>query len=112
MRSLTPLIRARWTETTQTRDGDSTTPGQVLPLMGTVVLDCRIDHEAVVEHSLLCDHTAVGRGTELRRAILDKGSASTRAPGRVRPGHDREPGFVISDDGITRVPEGAVVGGE
>src|SRR5262249_27498744 len=42
-------------------------------LRGAVVgFDCRIDQDAIVEDSILFDGTSVGRGAEVRRAILDK----------------------------------------
>ncbi|MBV8574589.1 MAG: hypothetical protein JOZ58_06040 [Acetobacteraceae bacterium] len=46
---------------------------------GSVIgFDCRVEHGAVVEDSILFDRV-VGPGAEVRRAILDKGV-------RVEPG--------------------------
>lgn len=80
-------------------------------LRGAVVgCDCRIDHAAVVEDSILFNGTSVGRGAEVRRAILDK--AVQVGPGaRVGfdPDEDRRRGFVVSEDGVTCVPRGVIV---
>ena len=47
---------------------------------GRVVgFDCRIERDAIVEDSILFDGASVGRGAEVRRAILDEGV-------QVRPG--------------------------
>jgi glucose-1-phosphate adenylyltransferase len=80
-------------------------------LRGAVVgFDCRIDDLAVVEDSILFDGACVGRGAEVRRAILDEGV-------QVLPGArigfdadaDRRRGFVVSEGGITCVPTDTVV---
>jgi glucose-1-phosphate adenylyltransferase len=82
------------------------------PAGAVVGFDCRIDHDAVVEDSVLFDSVCVGRRVEVRRAILDK--AVRVCPGRVGLDHeeDRQRGFVISEGGITCVPRGAVVAGD
>ena len=79
---------------------------------GAVVgFDCRIDQGAVVEDSVLFDGVSVGRGAEVRRAILDK--TVHVLPGvsvGCDPDADRRRGFVVSDGGVTCVPKGAIVG--
>jgi glucose-1-phosphate adenylyltransferase len=80
-------------------------------LRGAVVgYDCRVGRMAVVEDSILFDRTCVGRGAEVRRAILDK-AVQVRPGARVGfdPDEDRRRGFVVSEDGVTCVPRGAVV---
>jgi glucose-1-phosphate adenylyltransferase len=80
-------------------------------LRGAVVgFDCRIDQQAVVEDTILFDRAAVGRGAEVRRAILDKG-VEVRPGARVGvdPDDDRRRGFVVSEGGVTCVPKGVVV---
>jgi glucose-1-phosphate adenylyltransferase len=80
-------------------------------LKGAVVgFDCRVEPGAVVEDSVLFDGTFIGRGAEVRRAILDKG-AQVRPGARVGldPDEDRRRGFVVSDGGITCVPKGTIV---
>ena len=53
---------------------------------------------------------AVGRGAEVRRAILDKGvRVGPGARVGFDPEEDRRRGFVVSDGGITCVPKGADV---
>ena len=83
-------------------------------LKGAVVgFDCRIEREAVVEDSILLGWVRVGRGAEVQRAILDKGVlVHPGARVGVNAAADRRRGFVLSDDGITCVPKGAVVGPE
>ncbi len=80
-------------------------------LRGAVVgFDCRIDHGAVVEDSILFDGVCVGSGAEVRRAILDR--AVRVLPGArigFDPNEDRRRGFVLSEEGITCVPRGVVV---
>jgi glucose-1-phosphate adenylyltransferase len=80
-------------------------------LDGSVVgFDCRIERDAFVEGSVLFSRVSVGEGAEVRRAILDKGV-------QIRPGArvgcdreaDRRRGFVLSEEGITCVPERTVV---
>jgi glucose-1-phosphate adenylyltransferase len=80
-------------------------------LRGAIVgFDCRIAAHAVVEDSILFDGARVGRGAEVRRAILDEGV-------QVRPGaqigfdpdEDRRQGFVVSQGGITCVPTDTVI---
>ena len=74
---------------------------------GSVVgFDCRVEAGAVVEDSILFDGVSVGRGAEVRRAILDKGGPGP--PGaRVGfdPDEDRRRGFVVSEGGVTCVPK-------
>jgi len=80
-------------------------------LRGTVVgFDCRIEPGAVVEDSILFDGTSVGRGAEVRRAILDK-KVQVRPGAQVGLDHDADQrrGFIVSDGGITCVPKGAIV---
>jgi glucose-1-phosphate adenylyltransferase len=80
-------------------------------LRGTVVgFDCRIEHGAVVEDSILFDGTSVGRGAEVRRAILDK-NVQVRPGALVGLDHDEDQrrGFVVSEGGITCVPKGVIV---
>jgi glucose-1-phosphate adenylyltransferase len=83
-------------------------------LRGAVVgFDCRIDQGAVVEDSILFDGVSVGRGAEVRRAILEKGVRVL--PGaRVGfdPGLEQERGFVVSEAGVTCVPKGVTIGGD
>jgi glucose-1-phosphate adenylyltransferase len=81
-------------------------------LRGAVVgFDCRIDRDAVVEDSILFDGASVGRGAEVRRAILDEG-VQVRPGARVGfdPEEDRGRGFVVSEGDITCVPTDTVVG--
>ncbi len=80
-------------------------------LRGVVVgFDCRIERGAVVEDSVLFDRSVIGRGAEVRRAILDKGVV-VRSGARVGVDSvvDRNRGFVVSEEGITCVPKGTVV---
>jgi glucose-1-phosphate adenylyltransferase len=80
-------------------------------LRGTVVgFDCRVESESVVEDSILFDRSAVGRGAEIRRAVLDKGVV-VRPGARVGvdPDADRRRGFVVSERGVVCVPKGVVV---
>ncbi len=80
-------------------------------LRGAVVgFDCRVEPGAVVEDSILFDRSTVGRGAEVRRAILDKGVV-VRPGARVGvdPEEDRRRGFVVSGGGVTCVPKGVVV---
>jgi glucose-1-phosphate adenylyltransferase len=81
-------------------------------LKGAIVgFDCRVAAGAVVEDSILFDGVSVGRGAEVRRAIVDKG---VRVPPGTRvgcdPDEDRRRGFVLSPEGITCVPKGVVIG--
>src|SRR5262245_65217482 len=81
-------------------------------LRGAVVgFACRIDREAVVEDSILFDGASVGRGAEVRRAILDEG-VQVRPGARVGldPEEDRGRGLVVSAGDITCVPADTVVG--
>jgi glucose-1-phosphate adenylyltransferase len=80
-------------------------------LRGSVVgFNCRIERDAIVEDSILFDGASVGRGAEVRRAILDEGV-------RVRPGArigvdpdaDQRQGCVVSEGGVTCVPADTVV---
>jgi glucose-1-phosphate adenylyltransferase len=80
-------------------------------LRGAVIgFDCRIETLAVVEDSILFDGACVGRGAEVRRAILDEG-VQVRAGARVGldADEDRRRGFVVSEGGITCVPSDTVV---
>jgi glucose-1-phosphate adenylyltransferase len=80
-------------------------------LRGAVVgFDCRIDEDAVVEDSILFDGASVGRGAEVRRAILDDG-VQVRPGARVGfdPEEDRRRGLVVSEGNITCVPTDTVV---
>jgi glucose-1-phosphate adenylyltransferase len=80
-------------------------------LRGAVVgFDCRIEHDAIVEDSILFNGTSVGRGAEVRRAILDK-RVQVRPGTRIGcdPDKDRRRGFVVSDGGITCVPKESIV---
>jgi glucose-1-phosphate adenylyltransferase len=80
-------------------------------LRGAVVgFDCRIEALAVVEDSILFDGACVGRGAQVRRAILDEG-VQVRDGARVGidADEDRRRGFVVSDGGITCVPSDTVV---
>ena len=82
-------------------------------LRGAVIgFDCRVEQGSVVEDSILFDRVSVGRGAEVRRAILDKG-VRVMPGGRVGvdPGEDRGRGFVVSEGGVTCVAKDAVVGG-
>src|SRR5207253_9312292 len=75
-------------------------------LRGAVVgFDCRIERGAIVEDSILFDGVSVGRGAEIRRAILDK-MVQVRPGARVGfdPDEDRRRGFVVSEQGVTCVP--------
>ena len=78
---------------------------------GAVVgFNCRIDRGAVVEDSVLFDEVSVGRGAEVRRAVLDK--RVRVLPGArvgIDPAEDRRRGFLVSAGGVTCVPEDAVV---
>ena len=63
-----------------------------------------------MEDSILFDGTCIGRGAQVRRAILDK--AVQVGPGaRVGfdPDEDRRRGFVVSEEGVTCVPRGGIV---
>jgi glucose-1-phosphate adenylyltransferase len=75
-----------------------------------VGFDCRIESGAIVEDSILFDSVVIGPGAHVHRAILDK---RVRIGPGVRigldPAQDLERGFVISPQGITCVPKGAVV---
>jgi glucose-1-phosphate adenylyltransferase len=52
----------------------------------------------------------VGRGDEIRRAILDKHvKIGQGARVGIDPSEDRKRGFLISDDGVTCVPKGIVI---
>lgn len=80
-------------------------------LDGSVVgFDCRIEPGSVVESSVLFDRVSIGRGAEIRRAILDKG---VRVGPGARVGIDLDAdwrrGFVRSPGGITCVPKGTVI---
>jgi glucose-1-phosphate adenylyltransferase len=80
-------------------------------LDGSVVgFDCRIERDAFVDGSVLFSRVSVGRGAEVRRAILDKG-VQVRPGARVGcdPEADRARGFVLSEGGVTCVPERTVV---
>ncbi len=80
-------------------------------LRGAIVgFDCRIAPDSVVEDSILFDDTSVGRGAEVRRAILDK-SVQVRPGARIGfdQDEDRRRGFEVSAEGVTCVPKGAVV---
>jgi glucose-1-phosphate adenylyltransferase len=82
-------------------------------LAGTVVgFDCRIDREAVVEDSILFDGVCLGRGARVRRAVVDK-AVQVRPGARVGfdPDEDRGRGFLVSEDGVTCVPRGAIIAG-
>ena len=63
-----------------------------------------------MEDSILFDRSVIGRGAEVRRAILDKGVV-VRPAARVGvdPVVDRRRGFVVSEEGITCVPKETVV---
>jgi glucose-1-phosphate adenylyltransferase len=80
-------------------------------LRGAVVgFDCRIEPLAAVEDSILFDGVCVGRGAEVRRAILDEGvKVGAGARIGVDLDEDRNRGFVVSDGGITCVPSETVV---
>jgi glucose-1-phosphate adenylyltransferase len=80
-------------------------------LRGAVVgFDCRIHPHAVVEDSVLFDGACIGRGAEVRRAILDEG-VQVRPGARIGfdPDEDRRRGFVVSQEGITCVPPDTIV---
>jgi glucose-1-phosphate adenylyltransferase len=80
-------------------------------LRGAVVgFDCRIERDAIVEDSILFDGASVGRGAEVRRAILDEG-VHVRPGARigVDPDADRRQGFAVSEGGVTCVPADTVV---
>jgi glucose-1-phosphate adenylyltransferase len=82
-------------------------------LKGAVVgFDCRIEPGAVVEDSILFDGVTIGRGAEVRRAVLDKG-VQVCPGGQVGldPETDRRRGFVVSDGGVTCVPKRCVLKG-
>lgn len=78
---------------------------------GAVVgFDCRIDAGAVVEDSILFDDVCIGRGADVRRAILDEGvQIRARARVGVDADDDRRRGFTVSEGGITCVPSDTVV---
>ena len=80
-------------------------------LRGAVVgFDCRIERDAIVEDSILFDGASVGRGAEVRRAILDERvHVRTGARIGVDPEADRSQGFVVSAGGITCVPADTIV---
>jgi hypothetical protein len=63
-----------------------------------------------VEDSILFDGTSVGRGAEVRRAILDK-RVQVGPGARIGfdPDKDRRRGFVVSDGGIACVPKESIV---
>jgi glucose-1-phosphate adenylyltransferase len=66
-----------------------------------------VQAQAVVEDSVLLDDVDVGRGSIVRRAIIDK---NVRIPPGARigvdPGEDRIRGFTISEDGVVCVGKG------
>ena len=81
-------------------------------LRGSVVgFDCRIDARrgGGGQHPVR-PGACVGRGAEVRRAILDKG-VQVRPGARVGfdPDEDRRQGFVVSEGGVTCVPKDTVV---
>jgi glucose-1-phosphate adenylyltransferase len=61
----------------------------------------RINSYAVVEESILGERVSVGRHSTIKRAIIDK---DVHVPQNVSVGvdleHDRQRGFVVTDDGI------------
>ncbi len=70
-------------------------------ILGNRVL---LDESAVVEDSILFRGVVVGRGAQVRRAIIDKW---TRIPDGVRIGYDRaedERRFLVTESGIVVVP--------
>ena len=78
---------------------------------GAVIgFNCRIEREGSVEDSVLFDGVIVGRGAEVRRAVLDK-RVQIRPGARVgfNADEDRRRGFVISAGGVTCVPKESVV---
>ncbi|MBA4187831.1 MAG: glucose-1-phosphate adenylyltransferase [Planctomycetaceae bacterium] len=78
---------------------------------GSVIgFDCRIEAGAIVEDSILFNRVSVGKGAEVRRAILDK-SVKVLPGARVgcNPEEDRARGFVLSDSGVTCVGKDVVV---
>jgi len=68
--------------------------------------NCRIEKWARVEEAILFTGCDIGRGSVIRRAILDK---NVKVPPGVEIGvnhdHDRARGFYVSDNGITVVPK-------
>jgi glucose-1-phosphate adenylyltransferase len=78
---------------------------------GAVVgFNARIEPAAVVTESVLFDDVTVGRGAEVRRAVLDK-RVRVRPGARVGvdPEADRRRGFVVTAGGVTCVPEDTLV---
>jgi len=69
----------------------------------------RLD-DAIVEDSILFTGTSVGRGAQVRRAILDK-QVQVRPGARIGcdPDKDRRRGLVVTDGGITCVPKESIV---
>jgi glucose-1-phosphate adenylyltransferase len=63
-----------------------------------------------VTESVLFDDVTVGRGAEVRRAVLDK-RVRVRPGARVGvdPEADRRRGFVVTAGGVTCVPEDTLV---
>jgi glucose-1-phosphate adenylyltransferase len=70
----------------------------------------RVNSWARVERAVILNNTIIGRHAVIENAILDK---NVVVPAGVVVGvdkeHDRERGFVVSDDGITVVGKGQVV---
>ncbi len=72
--------------------------------------DVYLHREATVTEAVILDGAEIGRGARLRRAIVDEG---VRIPDGFAIGVDRaedEKRFVVSEAGITVVPQGIILG--
>ena len=77
-----------------------------------VGLHCRVNSFANVSDSILFDHVEIGRGAQVRRAIVDKG---VKIPPGVKIGfdleEDRKRGLTVTESGIVVIGKGGVIDG-